>query len=38
MIILGNKFDGENYCIENTKDNTTDTVNASTIVDYFKTL
>ena len=38
MIILGNKFDGENYCIENTKDNTTDTVNVSEIVKYFKNI
>ena len=38
MIILGNKFDGENYIIENTKDNTTDTVNIDEITDYFKNL
>ena len=38
MIILGNKFDKENYCIENTKDNTTDTVKIKEIVNYFKNI
>ena len=38
MIILGNKFDGENYSVEDIKDNTTDPVKVSEIVDYFKNL
>ena len=38
MIILGNKFDGENYSVEDIKDNSTDTVKVSEIVDYFKNL
>ena len=38
MIILGNKFYGENYSIEDIKDNTTDTVKVDEIVNYFKSL
>ena len=36
MIILGNKFDKENYEIENTKDSSKQTVNKKEIVKYFK--
>ena len=36
MIILGNKFDKENYEIENTKDNQKQTVNKKEIIKYFK--
>ena len=36
MIILGNKYDKENYEIENTKDNTKQIVNKKEIIKYFK--
>ena len=36
MIILGNKFDKENYEIENTKDSSKQTVNKKEIIKYFK--
>lgn len=36
MIILGNKYDKENYEIENTKDNTKQIVNKKDIIKYFK--
>ena len=36
MIILGNKFDKENYEIENTKDSSKQTVNEKEIIKYFK--
>ena len=35
MIVLGNKFDGENYIVENTVDNSIDEVKVSEIVNYF---
>lgn len=38
MIVLGNKFEGVNYEVENTKDNSIDLVSTSEIVNYFKTL
>ena len=38
MIILGNKFDGINYQIENTKDNSIDVVSKEEIIDYFNTI
>ncbi|MBR3230174.1 MAG: hypothetical protein IKF91_05060 [Bacilli bacterium] len=36
IIILGNKYDKENYEIENTKDNTKQIVNKKEIIKYFK--
>ena len=36
MIILGNKFDKENYEIENTKDSSKETINKENIIKYFK--
>ena len=36
MIILGNKYDKENFEIENTKDSTKQTVNKKDIIKYFK--
>lgn len=36
IIVLGNKFDGENYEIENTKDSSKEIVKVSEIVNYFK--
>ena len=36
MIILGNKFDGENYEVENTKDHSKDVINKKDIIKYFK--
>ena len=36
MIILGNKFDKENYKKENTKDSSKQTVNEKEIIKYFK--
>ena len=38
MIILGNQFDSKNYIIENTKDNTNETIEIDKIIDYFKSL
>ncbi len=38
MIILGKKFDGDNYEIENTKDNSVDSVSLSEIIEYFKNI
>ena len=38
MIILGKKFDGDNYEIENTKDNSVDSVPLSEIIEYFKNI
>ena len=36
MIILGNKFDKENYEIENTKDSSKEIINKKEIIKYFK--
>lgn len=36
IIILGNKFDKENYEIENTKDSTKEIINKKEIIKYFK--
>ena len=36
MIILGNKFDGKNYIVENTKDKSTETIPIDEIVKYFE--
>ena len=36
MIILGNKYDKENFEIENTKDSTKQTVNKKDIIKYLK--
>ena len=36
MIILGNKFDKENYEVENTKDSTKEIINKKEIIKYFK--
>lgn len=38
MIILGNKFDGSNYEVENTKDNSIEVIYKDEIVNYFKSL
>ena len=38
MIILGKKFDGNNYEIENTKDNSKETISKEEIVNYLKNL
>lgn len=36
MIILGNKFDGENYIVEDIKDSKTESVNVKDIINYLK--
>ena len=36
MIILGNKFDGSSYEIENTKDNNKETIKIENIIEYFR--
>ena len=36
IIILGKKYDKENYEIENTKDSTKEIVNKKNIINYFK--
>jgi len=38
MIILGNKFDGNNYQIENTLDNSIETIRKEEIINYFKNI
>lgn len=38
MIILGNKFDNNNYEVENTKDNSIDTISTTEIINYFKNI
>ncbi len=37
MIILGREYDGENYKIENIKDNSVETISKNKIVEYFQT-